>query len=155
MYFHFQAFFESFIIIIIIIIIILFREFFSPFDSFIPKLSYSKSPQASRTLLSILADLNKTVVLMISTHPLIFMSSRPGTKPLVTVPSTPVTICITITFMSRSFCNSLASFRYLNLFLLSFNIIVRSVGTAKFTIRQVLFFFFLTITSSGQLVNIS
>ena len=35
-------------------------------------ISDSNSPQVSRTLLSILADLNNIVVLMVSAHPLIF-----------------------------------------------------------------------------------
>ena len=47
-------------------------------------LSDSKSPQVSRTLLRILADLNNAVVWMVSTRPLIFKSSSPCTNPLVT-----------------------------------------------------------------------
>ena len=41
----------------------------------------SKSPQVSRTLLSILAVLNNAVVCMASTHPLISKSSSPCTSP--------------------------------------------------------------------------
>ena len=47
-------------------------------------LSDSKSPQVSRTLLSILAGLNIVVVWMVSTRPLIIKSSFPNNNPLVT-----------------------------------------------------------------------
>ena len=57
----------------------------------------NKSPQVSRTLLSILADLNTSVIWMVS------MSSSPFINPLVTVPSAPITIGITVTFIFHSF----------------------------------------------------
>ena len=41
------------------------------------RLSDSKSSQVSRTLLSILADLNNIVVMIVSTRPLISKSSSP------------------------------------------------------------------------------
>ena len=50
------------------------------------RLSDSKSPQVSRTLLSILAVFNNAVVWMVSTRPLTPKSSRPFNNPLVTVP---------------------------------------------------------------------
>ena len=46
----------------------------------------SKSPQVSRTLLSILADLNNGVAWMVSTRPPTSESSSPFSNPLVTVP---------------------------------------------------------------------
>ena len=58
----------------------------------------SKSPQVSRTLLGILADLKYAVVWMVSTSPLIYMFSSPIINPLVTVPSPPLTININVTF---------------------------------------------------------
>ena len=67
-----------------------------------------KSPQVSRTLLSILAVLNNPVVWMDSTRPPTSKSSRPFNDPLVTVPKTPFTICITVTFMFDSIFSSLA-----------------------------------------------
>ena len=75
-------------------------------------LSDSKSPQVSRTLLSILADLNNTVVWMISDRPPNSYSTSFLSKLLGTVPSVPITTGITITFMfnifisrrSRIFC---------------------------------------------------
>ena len=45
-------------------------------------LSNSKSPQVSRTLLSILAVLNNAVVWMVSIHPLTSKSSSPFNNPL-------------------------------------------------------------------------
>ena len=66
-------------------------------------LSDSKSLQFYRTHLSILADLNKAVVWMISTHPLISESSSPCTYPLVTVPRASIINGITVTFMFHSF----------------------------------------------------
>ena len=61
-------------------------------------LSDSKSLQVSRTPLSILADLINAVVWIVSTL-LISKSSSPCTNPLVTVPSAPITIGISVTFM--------------------------------------------------------
>ena len=116
-------------------------------------LSDSKSPQVSRTLLSIVADLNNAVVWTVFTHPVISKSYSPCTYPLVNVPRTPITIGIIITFMFHSFFNSLARFRYLSLFSLSFNFTQWSAGTAKSTILQVLSFSLITIRS-GRLVEI-
>ena len=66
-------------------------------------LSDSKSPQVSRTLFSIQAILNNTVVWMTSTHPPTSKSSSPFNSPLVTVPKAPIMIGIIITFMFHSF----------------------------------------------------
>ena len=66
-------------------------------------LSDSKSPQVSRTLLSILADLNNVVVWMVSTRPLISKPSSPFNNPSVTVPKAPIIIGINIAFMFHSF----------------------------------------------------
>ena len=76
-------------------------------------LSDSKSSQVSRTLRSILIDLNTTVVWMVSTRPFIFKSSCTCTNSLVTVPRAPIPIGITVTFMFNSFFNSRARFWYL------------------------------------------
>ena len=59
-------------------------------------LSDSKSPQVSRTLLSILAVLNNSVVWMVSTCPPTAMSSGPFSNPYVTFPNAPITIGIFI-----------------------------------------------------------
>ena len=74
-------------------------------------LSDSKSRQVSRTLLSILADLNNAVIWM---SPLMLLC--PSTNPLVTVPREPITIGITVTFMFHSFFSSRARSWYLSHF---------------------------------------
>ena len=56
----------------------------------------NKSPQVSRTLLSILNDISYTVVWIVCTRPLIFKPSSPFTKRLVTVPRALTTINITV-----------------------------------------------------------
>ena len=59
--------------------------------------------QVSRTLLSILCNLNNAVVWMVSTRPLIFNSSSPFKKPLEIVLTTLIQICITVTFIFHTF----------------------------------------------------
>ena len=117
-------------------------------------LSDSKSPQVSRTLLSILAVLNNAVVWMVSTRPPTSKSSSPFSNPLVTVPNSPITIGIIVTCMFHSFFSSLARSRYLSFFSHSFSFILWSAETAKSTILQVLFFFLLIIIKSGLLARI-
>ena len=96
------------------------------------------SPQVSRTLLSILADLNNAVVWMVSTHPLISNSFSPCINPLVTVPRALITIILIVTFMCHSFFNSLARSTCLSFFSFSFNFTLGSAGTAKSTIKQII-----------------
>ena len=105
----------------------------------------SKSPQVSRTLLSILAVFNNDVVWMVSTRPPTSKSSSPFNHPLVNVPNAPITIGIIVTFMFHSFLNSLARSRYLSFFSRSFSFILWSARTAKSTILQVLFFLLIII----------
>ena len=90
----------------------------------------SKSPQVSKTLLSILAILNNAVVWMVSTHLPISQSSSSFNYPLLTVPKAPITIGIIVTFMFHSFFNSLARSRYLSFFSHSFSFILWLIGTA-------------------------
>ena len=104
------------------------------------RLSDSKSPQVSRTLLSILAVFNNAVVWMVSARPPTSESSRPFNNPLVTVPKVPFTIGIIVTCMFHSFFNSLARLWYLSLFSHSSSYILLSAGTAKSTILQIFFF---------------
>ena len=80
------------------------------------------------------------------------MSSSPRTNPLMTEPSTPITIGITVTFIFHSFFSSLARSGYSSLFSLSFSFTLWSTGTAKSTIRQILFF--LINTQSGRQAEI-
>ena len=103
----------------------------------------SKSPQVSRTLLSILADLNNAVVWMVFTHPLISNSPSPGVNPLAIAPRVPITICITVTFMFHIFFSHFPG-KVKELFFLfvffQFHF-ARTARTAKSTIRQVHHFF--------------
>ena len=65
--------------------------------------SNSKFPQVSWTLLSFLVDLSDPVGWMVSTRPLISMSSIPFINPLVTILNAPITNGITVTFMFNRF----------------------------------------------------
>ena len=58
----------------------------------------NKFPQISSTFLSIRTDRNNAVVWMGSICPIISKSSCFFARPLEIVSSTPITICITITF---------------------------------------------------------
>ena len=104
--------------------------------------SLHKSPQVSRTLLSILAVLNNVVVWMVSIRPPTYKSSSPYSNPLVTVLNAPITIGIIVTGMFLSFFDSLARARYLSFFSYSFSFILWSAGTAKSSILQVLFYIY-------------
>ena len=105
-------------------------------------LSDSKSPQVSRTLLSILALLSNAVIWIVSTRPPTSKSSRPFNNPWVIVLKAPITIGTIVTFMFHSFFNSLTRSKYLSFFSHSFSFILWSAGTAKSTILQFLFFLF-------------
>ena len=67
-----------------------------------------KSPQVSRTFLSILAVLNNVAVLMFSTPPPTSKSPSPFNNPLVTLPQAPITTDVIVNFMFHIlFFNSL------------------------------------------------
>ena len=117
-------------------------------------LSDRKTPQVSRTRLSILAVLSNAVIWIVSTRPSTSKSSRPFNNHLVIVPKAPITIDTIVTFMFYSFFNSLARSGYLTFFSHSFRFILWSAGTAKSTIFQILFFFLLIIIRSGRLAGI-
>ena len=101
------------------IIILLLLNFSHQLMVFPSSLSVSKSPQVSRTLLSILADRNNAVVWMVSICPLISKSSSPCTNPLVTVPRLLITIGITYTYIFHSFFQFSSKFKVL-IFLFAF-----------------------------------
>ena len=111
-------------IIIFFIIIIYSWEFFTSalVDFFFYwRLSDSKSPQASRTLLNILAVFNNAVVWMISTRPLNYKPSSPFNIPLVTVPNAPNTIgiiipCSIVCFNSQARSRYFPSFHFFSVF---------------------------------------
>ena len=102
-------------------------------------LSDRKSPQVSRTLLSILAVLNNVVVWMVSIRTPTSKYSSLFNNPLVTVPNAPITIGIIVTCMFHSFFNSVARSRYLSFFSHSFSFILWSAETAKSTIYNYYF----------------
>ena len=104
-------------------------------------LSDSKSPQISRTRLSILVVLSNAVVWIVSTRPPTSKSSRPFNNPLVTVPNAPITIGTIVTFMFHRFFISLSRSRYLSFFSLFFRFILWSAGTAKSTILRIIIHF--------------
>ena len=66
-------------------------------------MSDSKSPQVSRTLLSILAVLSNAVIGIVSTRPPTSKSSTPFNNPLVTVLKAPIKIGTIVTFIFHSF----------------------------------------------------
>ena len=115
-------------------------------------LSNSKSPQVSRTLLSILAVLNNAVIGMVSTRPPNSKSSRPFSDPLVTVTKAPITIGTILTFMFHSF--SLARSRYLSFFSRSFSYIVASRDGKVDNFSNSLLFFLSIFIKSGLLAEI-
>ena len=88
-----------------------------------------------------LVVLSNVIVWIVSTRPPTSKSSRPFKNPSVIVPYAPITIDTIVTFMFRSFFNSLARSRYLSSFSLSFIFIHWPAGTAKSTILQILFYF--------------
>ena len=122
------------------------------------RLSDSKSPQVSRTLLGILAVLNNAVVWMLSTRAPTSKFAGPFNKPLVTVPKAPIPIGIIVTFMFHSFFNSLARSRYLTLFtLFQFSSMVSldsKVDNFADYLSFFFFFFLLIIIRSGLLAEI-
>ena len=115
-------------------------------------MSDSKSPQVSRTLLSILAVLNNAVVWMVSPGPPNSKSSSPFSNPLVTVPNAPITIGIIVTSMFHSFFNSLARSRYLSFFSHSFSFTLWQPGQqSRLFFKFSFFFLLLIIIKSGFL----
>ena len=66
-------------------------------------MSDSKSPQVSRTLLSIMAHLRYAVIWIVSTRLPSSKSSRPFNNPLVIVSKAPITIGTLVPFMFNSF----------------------------------------------------
>ena len=116
-------------------------------------LSDSTSPQVSRTLLSMLHDLNDSVVWMVSTQE--DESFNLCTNPFVIVPSTPVTIGITVTFMFHCcwvFFTSLAMSRHLCFFSLFFQFYPVISRNGKVYIFFIFYFLFFCWLSLGLVV---
>ena len=118
------------------------------------RLSDSKSPEVSSTLLSILAVFNDAVVWMVPTRPPTPKSSRPFNNPLVSVPKALITIGIIITFMFHSFFQFSSMVEVLILLFTFFQFILWSARTAMSTFLQIFFLFLLIIIRSGLLAEI-
>ena len=123
-------------------------------------LSDSKSPQVSRTRLSILAVLSNAVVWIVSTRPPISKSSRPFNNPLVIVPNAPITSGTIFTFMFHSFFYFSSMVEVLILFFTFLRIyfVVRrdsKVDNFADSLFSFLFFFFLLIIMGSGLLNTS
>ena len=117
--------------------------------------SDSKSPQVSRTLLSILAVLYNAVVWMVSIRPPTSKSSSPFSNPLVTVPNAPITIGIIVTCMFHSFFQFLSKVEVLILlftFFQFYSVVSRDSRVDYFA--SSLFFLLLIIIKSGLLAGI-
>ena len=109
-------------------------------------LNNSKFPQAFRTVLGILADLNNAIIWIVSISPPFSNSSSFFCKPLGIVPRAPITISIPITLMLHNFLSSLAKSKYLPLLSISLFFTLWSAGIAKSTVQQVLFLLLLLLS---------
>ena len=116
-------------------------------------LSYSKSPQVSRTGLRILAVLGNVAIWIVTTRPSSSKSPKPFNNAFVIVLKAPITIGTIVTFMFHSLFNFLARSKYLSFFAHSFRFIMWFTGTAKSTLLQILFFC-LIIIRSGLMAEI-
>ena len=112
-------------------------------------LNDSKSPQVSRTILSILADLNCVVVCIVLIVTLISNSSNYLSIPVGTVPSASIIIGITVILMFHSFYFSNKVQVFISLFLLfHFPSMVHWNGKIDYSTSSLFFPFFLLINSS-------
>ena len=125
---------------LLLLLLLLLFSFFTPAlsDGFSQEIEWQQV--SSRTLLSILGDVNNAVVWMVSTRSHISKSFSRFINTLVTVSRAPITIGINVTFMLHSFFNSPTRSRYLSFFSLSFNF---TLWLAKTAILQVLLFYWL------------
>ena len=118
----------------------------------------TKSPQVSRTLLSIMTVLNNVVVWMVSTRPPTSKSSSAFSNPLVTLPNAPITIGIIVTFMFHIFFQFPWKVEVLILlftFFQFYSVVSQDSKVDNLVFSLFFFFFFLLIIiMSGLLVEI-
>ena len=108
-------------------------------------LSDSKSPQVSRTLLSILAVLSNAVIWIVSTRPPTSNSPSPFNNSLVTVPKAPITIGMIVTFMFHGlfqFPSKVEVLILLFIFFQFYSVITRDSKVDNFANSLSFFFFF-------------
>ena len=117
-------------------------------------LSDSKSPQVSKTRLSILAVLSNAVVWIVSTRPPTSKSSSPFNNPLVILPKALITIGTIVTFMFHSLFNSLAKSRYFSFFSHFSVLFCGQRGQQSQQFCKISFTFLLIIIRSGLLAEI-
>ena len=111
-------------------------------------LNDSKLPQVTWTFLSIQADVNNVVALMVSILTLISNTSNLLTKHSLTFHSVPITIDITACII---FFISLGKFKYLFLFSFYLTFILWSAGIVKSKGGSIFVFFMLIIACSDNL----
>ena len=100
----------------------------------IPQTRDSKSYQISRFLLKILANLGTTVIWMVSALLPTTSFPTPLTNLSWTVPSVPVVIDITVTFIFNKTFSSVVRSKYLSVFSFSLIFTMWLTGSSKFTI---------------------
>ena len=125
-------------------------------------LSDSKSPQVSRTRLSILAVLSNAVIWILSTRPPTSKSSRPFNNRLVIVPKALIIIGTIVTFMFHSFfqfSNKVEVLILLFTFLQIYSVVPRdskvdNFANSLFLLLLLLLLLLLIIIRSGLLAGI-
>ena len=114
-------------------------------------LGNSKSPQVTRTFLSILTNPNNAVIWMFSTRLFLSKSSSPYINPLVNVPRAPITIDIIVTYMFYIFSVPLQGPNINHSFLSVWLCGLLGQQSSQFGKLTSLFF---SITRSGRLAEI-
>ena len=114
-----------------------------------------KREHVSRTLLSILAVLNKAVVWMVSTSPIISKSSSPFNNHSVSVPRAPITTGIIVTLMFHVFSSipyqGQSTYPFFHFFFQFYFMVSRDIKVHNFSSSL---FFLLIIIRSGRLAEI-
>ena len=133
------------IVVVVVVVLLIWEIFLSALANGLPL--ESEWQQISASLLDsfcILADLSITVIWMVSIPFLIFKTSSPCTCHLVTVPSVPITIGITVTFMFYSlfFFQFSSRSEYWSFFPVSCSFTLWTAGTVSPLFGRFSFLFF-------------
>ena len=116
--------------------------------------SDSKTPQVSRTLLSILAYLNNVAVWMVSTRPLFSKPPSPFINPLVTVPRAPIIIGKNVTLHVLQFFQFPSKVKVFILLFSFFQFFLLRSARIKKIHNSANSLFLLIITRPGRLAEI-